>query len=71
LAGALVGGPAMGAVVLFAQQLLGKEFDKISQRQYRVSGPWEHPVVDRLVEAAPERKAEAGDIFKNLNPPGQ
>jgi uncharacterized protein YhdP len=71
LAGALVGGPAMGAVVLFAQQLLGKEFDKISQRQYRVSGPWEHPEVDRLVEIVPEKKAAAGDVFRSLNPPGK
>jgi len=71
VAGALVGGPVMGAAVLFAQQLLGKEFDKISRRQYRVSGPWEHPDVDRLVDAVPERKAAAGDIFQDLVPPGE
>ena len=71
VAGALVGGPVMGAAVLFAQQLLGNEFDKISQRQYRVSGPWEHPDVDRLVGIVPESEAAARDVFQDLVPPGE
>jgi uncharacterized protein YhdP len=48
LAAALAGGPGVGAVVLVAQQLMGKELEKMTRYQYEVVGPWSDPVVTRI-----------------------
>lgn len=42
----LVGGPAAGALVLLAQQVLGKPLDKLTQFTYRLTGPWDNPKVE-------------------------
>jgi uncharacterized protein YhdP len=41
-----VGGPAAGALVLLAQQVLGKPLDKLTQFSYRLTGPWDNPKVE-------------------------
>ena len=46
LAGAIAAGPAVGAALFVAQKLVGKQLDKITQRQYLVTGPWDNPVID-------------------------
>ncbi|TXH03823.1 MAG: TIGR02099 family protein [Nevskiaceae bacterium] len=43
---ALVGGPAFGALVLLAQQVLKQPIDKMTQLSYRVTGPWDNPKVE-------------------------
>lgn len=43
LAGAFAGGPAVGAALFLAQKLVGKQFDKVTQIQYIVTGPWADP----------------------------
>lgn len=48
VAGAVVGGPLVGAAVLVADQVIGKQVDKLSQYQYRVTGTWENPVFERV-----------------------
>ncbi|SFF63809.1 TIGR02099 family protein [Fontimonas thermophila] len=48
LGAALVGGPAVGALVLLAQELLDKPLDQVSQFSYHISGPWDNPKVERL-----------------------
>ncbi len=51
LAGALAGGPAVGAVMLVAETLLKDRLDplyKLARKQYTVTGPWTDPVVTRL-----------------------
>ena len=42
----IVGGPAAGALVLLAQQVLGKPLDKLTQFSYHLTGPWDNPKVE-------------------------
>ena len=48
IAGAIAGGPAVGAALLLADRLLGERLDRIGQVQYTVTGPWEAPEFQRL-----------------------
>lgn len=48
LASALLGGPAVGALVLLAQEILDKPLDQATQLSYRLSGSWENPKVTRI-----------------------
>ncbi len=50
VAGAVAGGIGVGAVILLAEQILKEEIDKIIQVKYRVTGSWENPRVQRLLE---------------------
>ncbi len=52
LGAVLLGGPAVGALVLLAQELLDKPLDQVTQFSYRISGPWDNPRVERLDAAA-------------------
>jgi len=47
LGAALLGGPAVGALVLLAQQLLDKPIEQATQLGYRVTGSWDNPRVER------------------------
>ena len=42
--GALAVNPTVGVALAVTQKLLGKQFDKIVQRTYEVSGSWDDPV---------------------------
>lgn len=48
LGAVLLGGPAVGALVLLAQELLDKPLDQVTQFSYRISGPWDNPRVERV-----------------------
>lgn len=54
--GALAFGPQVGAVMLLFQKLLKGSVDEAARIQYKVTGSWDEPKIERL--AAP--KAEAG-----------
>jgi uncharacterized protein (TIGR02099 family) len=43
LAGALAGGPAVGAALLIIQKVIGKQVDKVSTTKYMITGSWDHP----------------------------
>ena len=43
LAGILAGGPAVGAALFLAEKLVGKQFDRITQVEYLVTGSWSDP----------------------------
>ncbi|MCW8890344.1 MAG: DUF3971 domain-containing protein [Sedimenticola sp.] len=45
IAGAIAGGPAVGAALFLAQQLVGDSFDKVTQLQYLATGSWDNPVL--------------------------
>jgi len=45
IAGTLAGGPAVGAAVLVAQQLVGDQVDSLSSSHYSVTGTWNDPKV--------------------------
>jgi uncharacterized protein YhdP len=48
IAGAIAGGPAVGAAVFLAEKLVGDQFNRITRTQYQVSGSWDEPVYDKL-----------------------
>jgi uncharacterized protein YhdP len=50
LAGVLAGGPAVGAALLIADQLLDSEIDGMAVQRYAVTGPWSEPVYEKLGE---------------------
>jgi uncharacterized protein (TIGR02099 family) len=61
IAGALAGGPAVGAVMIVAETLLKDQLEplnKLARKQYTVTGPWSDPVVTR-VKAAETGKDDA------------
>ena len=60
LVGTLAGGPAVGAVLMFAETLLQGSYaplNRISRKQYSVTGPWSDPVITKLrKDAGTEQK---------------
>jgi uncharacterized protein (TIGR02099 family) len=60
LAGALAGGPAVGAAVLLFSQIFKEPLKGITRGYYRITGPWDDPVVER-VDAAAAKAEVAGD----------
>ncbi|MFO7642015.1 MAG: YhdP family protein, partial [Candidatus Competibacteraceae bacterium] len=48
VAGALAGGPAVGAVVFVAERLLQKGIENVTRHQYALAGSWDDPVLERL-----------------------
>lgn len=45
---ALLGGPAVGALVLLAQQVLDRPIEQATQLSYRITGSWDNPRVERV-----------------------
>lgn len=72
IAGVLAGGPAVGAAVLVAQQLIGDHVDSITASQYSLKGTWQNPRIDKLPDAPPLEwlnKAWSGfKAFSGLTP---
>lgn len=56
VAGAIAGGPVVGAAVLLFSQVFKEPLKGITRGYYRITGPWDDPVVER-VDAA-DAKAE-------------
>ena len=48
LASALLGGPALGALMLIAQEILDKPLDQATQLSYHLGGTWDNPKVTKL-----------------------
>ncbi|MFQ5642114.1 MAG: YhdP family protein [Thiogranum sp.] len=48
IAGAIAGGPAVGAAVFLADKLVGDKFNRMTRIQYQVTGSWEDPVYRKL-----------------------
>jgi uncharacterized protein (TIGR02099 family) len=46
VAGAVVGGPAVGAALFILSEMLRKPFQ--AQLTYRITGPWENPVIEKV-----------------------
>ena len=55
IAGAVVGGPVVGAAMLVVQGLVGKQVDQIGAVRYAVQGPWSNPEI-RVLEGRPLRE---------------
>ncbi len=56
VAGAIVGGPTTGLVVLLAQQVLAGKLEEMQRITYSITGPWEEPEVKPLKRKKPARK---------------
>jgi uncharacterized protein YhdP len=60
VAGALAGGPVVGAAVLLFSQVFKEPLKGITRGYYRITGPWDEPVVER-VDAADAKAEVSGD----------
>lgn len=58
VAGALAGGPVVGAALLVFSQIFKKPLKGIARGYYRITGSWDNPVVQRVIEAD-KKKAES------------
>lgn len=65
VAGAVAGGPVVGAVVFLAHQVAGDILDKLGRHQYYLSGTWDQPEFQRggpgRTDAEEASAASAGD----------
>jgi len=63
LAGAIAGGPAIGAAVIVAEKLLGGKIglNEMARKQYTVSGTWAEPVITPMTPKAPAREKNRDD----------
>jgi uncharacterized protein YhdP len=59
VAGVLAGGPAVGAALLLFSQVFKEPLKGITRGYYRITGPWDNPVVERI-DAAQAKDAAAG-----------
>jgi len=48
LAGAIAGGPLLGAAVFVVQKIAGKTVNKLAGYQYQVTGPWKDPKIKQI-----------------------
>ncbi len=48
VAGALAGGPAVGAALLLFSQVFKEPLKGITRGYYRITGPWDNPTVERV-----------------------
>jgi uncharacterized protein YhdP len=68
VAGALAGGPVVGAAVLLFSQVFKEPLKGIARGYYRITGPWDDPNVERVdaaqvkeaASATPPMRREAG-----------
>jgi uncharacterized protein YhdP len=51
VAGALAGGPAVGAALLLFSQVFKEPLKGIARGYYRITGPWDDPMVERVDSA--------------------
>jgi uncharacterized protein YhdP len=54
IAGAIAGGPLVGAAAFVADKLVGDSFNRLTQVQYQVTGSWDHPVYVKLKKHKPK-----------------
>ncbi len=60
VAGVLAGGPAVGAALLLFSQVFKEPLKGMTRGYYRITGPWENPVVERVDAAQVREEASAG-----------
>lgn len=70
-AGALAGGPAVGAALLLFSKVFDGPLSGMARGYYRITGSWDQPKVERI-DAAAAREAGSGQVAKEGegDPPG-
>jgi uncharacterized protein YhdP len=61
IAGAIAGGPAVGAAVYLADKLVGDRFNRLTQVQYHVTGSWDKPVYSKLKKEGANKQSKTGE----------
>ena len=61
--GGLLGGTQIGAIILVFERLFGSDMDKSFSRQYRVTGTWDKPVIERLDKDVDDDAGEDDTAF--------
>lgn len=72
LASAVAGGPVIGAAVYLVDKVAGNPIDRLARYQYRVTGPWNDPVMTRMgwePLANQRRSAGSGTTRTDPEPP--
>jgi uncharacterized protein (TIGR02099 family) len=70
VAGAIAGGPAVGAALLLFSQIFKEPLKGVARAYYRITGPWDEPVVKKIdaqeleEQAARMRALPTGDASK-------
>jgi uncharacterized protein (TIGR02099 family) len=59
VAGALAGGPAVGAALLLFSQIFKEPLKGMTRGYYRITGKWEDPVIERLLTSEGEGESRA------------
>jgi uncharacterized protein (TIGR02099 family) len=57
VAGALAAGVGAGAALFLMEKILKPGIDKITQVEYKVTGPWANPVVERIAVIQKDKKS--------------
>jgi uncharacterized protein (TIGR02099 family) len=60
IAGAIAGGPAVGAAVFLADKLVGDRVNRLTSVRYHVTGSWDKPVYSRLKKDKAKPQPEHG-----------
>ncbi len=80
VAGALAGGPAVGAALLLFSQIFKEPLKGVARAYYRITGPWDNPEVRKIDakelsqaagESRPPAEPAAGDQGAAQAPPGK
>ncbi len=58
VAGAIAGGPVVGAALLIFSEILKKPLKELSSTQYRITGSWDEPLIERIL---PTRRSSPAD----------
>ncbi|MEO0423422.1 MAG: YhdP family protein [Pseudomonadota bacterium] len=61
VAGALAGGPVVGAALLIFTELMKEPLKDLSRTEYRITGPWAEPTVQRVALPNSRRDAAPSD----------
>jgi len=64
VAGALAGGPALGAAVFVAERLLQKDIEQATRYRYALKGSWDNPAIEPL-QRPPEQNPAKGFASDN------
>lgn len=62
VAGAVVGGPVVGAAVLAFTRLFKEPLKGVTRRYYHISGSWDDPVVERIDKEQAEQSSTSGAV---------
>jgi uncharacterized protein (TIGR02099 family) len=68
LGAVLLGGPALGALVLLAQEVLDKPLDQVTQLSYHLTGTWDNPKVEKTGGEHVDKPEPHKDLLPPLAP---